>query len=50
MKKSMLMLFGLMTMAFLVGCTPKTSEVETPVEEDVVVDVEEENFDVELPE
>lgn len=50
MKKSMFMLFGLMTMAFLVGCTTKTPEAEAPVEENVVVDVEEENFDVELPE
>lgn len=49
MKKSMLMLFGLMTMAFLVGCTTKTPEAETPVEENVV-EVEEENLDVELPE
>jgi len=49
MKKSMFMLFGLMTMAFLVGCTTKTPEAETPVEENVV-EVEEENFDVELPE
>jgi len=49
MKKSMFMLFGLMTMAFLVGCTTKTPEAETPVEENVV-EVEEENLDVELPE